>query len=449
MTSIRLRLFAILLAATGTVWLSAFVWTQQSTRAEVEQVLDARLAEAGQMVSSLISDQRIDLASAASAVVAAPPSALAQGYSHRLSCQIWSLDGHLVGQSSSAPADRLTQADSGFSTDIVDGEVWRVYSVVNEQLGVRVMVGDSQTVRDRLVRDVTTGLLVPAVLILPFLAALIWLSLRGGLMPLERLTKSLTRRNASDLAPMPVAGLPDEIRPVAQALNGLFDRVTAARDREQAFTAFAAHELKTPLAGINTHAQIALIAQDDATRRRALDRIQQGIAHTDRLVRQLLTMAQVDSTDIIETVLIDVEAAARSVVEDLASLASTRGVTVEVQSVTQAFLNNDDVLLSLALRNILENAIVASPKGSVVTIRIDKAQTAVRICIQDRGPGINAAERVHILDRFYRGRDAAHGGSGLGLAIVKVAVERLGGNLSFLPRSGGGEIFCVTIPNHA
>ncbi len=447
MTSIRLRLFAILLAATGVVWLSAFVWIQQSTRAEVERVLDARLAEAGQMVSSLISDQRIDLASAASAVVAAPPSALTQGYSHRLSCQIWSLDGHLVGQSSSAPADRLTQADSGFSTDIVDGEIWRVYSVVNEQLGVRVMVGDSQTVRDRLVRDVTTGLLVPAVLILPFLAALIWLSLRGGLMPLERLTKSLTRRNASDLAPMPVAGLPDEIRPVAQALNGLFDRVTAARDREQAFTAFAAHELKTPLAGINTHAQIALIAQDDATRRRALDRIQQGVAHTDRLVRQLLTMAQVDSTDIIETVPIDVEATVRSVVEDLAGLASTHGVTIEVQSVAQTFLNSDDVLLSLALRNILENAIVASPKDSVVNIRIDKAGTAVRIDTLDRGPGISAADRGRILDRFYRGRAAAHGGSGLGLAIVKAAVERLGGNLSFLPRSGGGEVFCITIPD--
>lgn len=449
MTSIRLRLFAILLAATGVVWLSAFVWIQQSTRAEVERVLDARLAEAGQMVSSLISDQRIDLASAASAVVAAPPSTLTQGYSHRLSCQIWSLDGQLVGQSSSAPVDKLTQTDSGFSTDIVDGEVWRVYSVVNEQLGVRVMVGDSQTVRDRLVRDVTTGLVVPAVLILPFLAALIWLSLRGGLLPLERLAKGLTRRKASDLAPMPVVGLPDEIRPVAQALNGLFDRVTAAREREQAFTAFAAHELKTPLAGINTHAQIALIAQDDATRRRALDRIQQGVAQTDRLVRQLLTMAQVDSTDIIDNVLIDVDATVRRVVEDLAGLASLHGVAVAVQFGTQAFLNSDDVLLSLALRNLLENAIVASPRDSVVEIRIDRTGTELRLCILDRGPGIADADRQRIMNRFVRGRDAAHGGSGLGLAIVKAAIEHLGGELSFWARDGGGEVFCITISDHS
>lgn len=449
MTSIRLRLFAILLAATGVVWLSAFVWIQQSTRAEVERVLDARLAEAGQMVSSLISDQRIDLASAASAVVAAPPSALAQGYSDRLSCQIWSLDGQLVGQSSSAPVDRLTHADSGFSTDIVDGEVWRVYSVVNEQLGVRVMVGDSQTVRDGLVRDVTTGLVVPAVMILPFLAALIWLSLRGGLLPLERLARNLTRRKASDLAPMPIVGLPDEIRPVAQSLNGLFDRVTAARAREQAFTAFAAHELKTPLAGINTHAQIALIAQDDATRRRALDRIQQGVSQTDRLVRQLLTMAQMDSTDVTDSIMIDVNATVRSVVEDLTGLASLHGVSVEVQCATQVFLKSDDVLLNLALRNLLENAIVASPKDSAVEIRIDHTATELSICILDRGPGITDADRDRILNRFVRGRNATHSGSGLGLAIVKAAIGHLGGDLSFLARDGGGEVFCITVPKRS
>lgn len=445
MSSIRLRLFAILLAATGVIWLSAFLWIQQSTRAEVERVLDARLAEAGQMVSSLISDQRIDLSSAASAVVASTESSITPGYTHRLSCQIWSLDGELVGQSSSAPADRLTQADSGFSTDVVNGETWRVYAVVNEQLGVRVMVGDSQTVRDRLVRDVTTGLVLPAVLILPFLAGLIWISLRGGLLPLERLATGLTRRTASDLNPVPVAGLPDEILPMAKALNGLLERVTAARDRERTFTAFAAHELKTPLAGINAHAQIALIAQDDETRRRALDRIQQGVAHTDRLVRQLLAMAQVDSTDTIDKVLVDAEATVLGIVEDLARLASLRDVEVEVQSPPAISIRSDAVLLSLALRNIIENAIIASPAGSVVEIILKKTDTGMSICVLDRGRGIALSDRASVMTRFYRGRDVATGGSGLGLAIVKTAVERLGGEHTFSPRSGGGEVFCIAL----
>ncbi|MFU8864683.1 MAG: histidine kinase dimerization/phospho-acceptor domain-containing protein [Rhodobacterales bacterium] len=184
------------------------------------------------------------------------------------------------------------------------------------------------------------------------------------------MARNLTRRKASDLAPMPIVGLPDEIRPVAQSLNGLFDRVTAARAGEQASTAFAAHELKTPLAVINTHAQTALIAQDNATRRRALDRIQQGVLQTDRLVRQLLTVAQMDSTDVTDSIMIDVNATVPRVVQDLAGLASLHGVSVEVQCATHVFFNCDDVLLSLALRNLLENAIVASPNPQRQRLRV-------------------------------------------------------------------------------
>ena len=106
MNSIRIRLFAVLLVATGIVWLSAFLWIQASTRAEIERVLDARLAEAAQMVSSLISDQRIDVARAAAMV--SDRLREAPDYSRKLSCQIWSLDGALVGRSGSAPVSAPT-----------------------------------------------------------------------------------------------------------------------------------------------------------------------------------------------------------------------------------------------------------------------------------------------------------------------------------------------------
>ena len=417
MTSIRTRLFVILLAATSLVWVSAFVWIQKSTRAEVERVLDARLAEAGQMVSSLISDQRIDLSTAAAAVTRAP--VIETSYSHRLSCQIWSLDGQLVGQSGGAPSEMLTEADSGFSIDIVDGEAWRVFTVINTELGLRVIVGDSQLVRDRLVRDVTKGLVIPAILVLPFLAGLIWISLRSGLQPLERLAASLKHRCAGNLEPLPVTGMPDEIQPVGLALNGLLDRVKAARDRETVFTAYAAHELKTPLAAINTHAQIALMAKDQATRDNALVWIRQGVARTDRLVRQLLALALVSD------------------------------VTVTLTSAPGTGMSSDPTLLNLALRNLLENAILASPRGSCVQVQIDPDDRDVLIHILDAGTGIPACDRARITERFYRGAAAANGGSGLGLAIVETAIARLGGRLAFAPRPGGGEIFTVTIRANA
>lgn len=442
MNSIRIRLFLILLLATGVVWLSAFVWIQRSTRAEVERVLDARLAEAGQMVSSLISDRRIDVASAAAVVTdrAVAEDRLAAEYSHKLSCQIWSLDGTLVGASGGAPAGQLSAQETGFGDSIVDGEEWRVYSVVNQELGVRVMVGDSHTVRDRLVRDVTTGLILPALLILPLLAGLIWLSLRRGLLPLDRLAEGLSRRTADDLSPVAAGTLPDEIRPVGTALNGLFGRVSAARDREKAFTSFAAHELKTPLAGIKTQAQVAMMASDQATRDRALGRIQHGVDRTDRMVRQLLSLASVDSAETGPEATVDVAAIIRDVVEDLGRPAAAKGISVTLPENRPAPIRSDAVLLTVALRNIIENAIAVAPHGSEVAITIGTTGGRLRICVMDRGPGIAQADRARVTERFFRGAGADTNGSGLGLAIVKTAVDRLGGRLEFSPRPDGGEV---------
>lgn len=449
MNSIRIRLFVILLLATGVVWLSAFVWIQQSTRAEVTRVLDARLAEAGQMVSSLISDRRIDVASAATIAADQSRAENPAGaeYSHKLSCQIWSLDGALVGASGGAPAGQLSALDEGFADSMIDGEEWRVYSVVNQELGVRVMVGDSHKVRDRLVRDVTTGLILPALLILPVLAGLIWLSLRRGLRPLDRLARGLSRRTADDLDPVGTSTLPDEIAPVATAINGLFGRVSAARDREKAFTSFAAHELKTPLAGIKTQAQVAMMAPDDATRAGALDRIQQGVARTDRMVRQLLSLASVDRAERQQETAVDVMAIIHDIIDELARTAAARDVTLTVSGEGPMPVRSDAVLLTVALRNIIENAIAVAPDASEVEITVERQGARLTIHVADRGPGIDEADRAHVTDRFFRGGSANTNGSGLGLAIVKTATERLGGRLEFSPRPGGGEVVSLNFDN--
>lgn len=447
MISIRARLFLILLVATGALWLSAIVWIQSSTRAEVERVLDARLSEAGRMVSSLITDHRVDVAQAA--VLVQPQVVPAKGdYVHQLSCQIWALDGTLVGQSGSAPRQPLTGADAGFSQSTVDGMEWRVYSVLNAELGVRVMIGDSMQVRDRLVNDVTAGLLLPAALILPLLAGLIWISVGRGLAPLYRMAQALAARPAADLSPLTDVAVPREIRPITAALNGLFRRVTAARDHERSFTAFAAHELKTPLAGLKTQAQIAAMAPDDATRATALARLERGVTRTDRMVRQLLDMAMVEAEaegqDQPPAALSEVIA---EVAEDLAPLAQSRGVRV-VQDIAPASptLAAPRFLIAAALRNLIENALQASPDGAEVQIGLRRTGENWICAVLDRGPGIAAADRARVTDRFYRGAGAQTQGSGLGLAIVIATMERIGGTLHLVPREGGGEMAELHFP---
>ena len=181
--SIRVRLFLILFVTTGVVWLSAVGWIYLSTQAQVEKVLDARLREAAHMVDSLITDRRIDVASAVRMAVQDTRNfnIADRPYERQLSCQIWSLSGNLVGQSNGAPKQPLASHDAGFQETAINGDKWRVYAVINKKLGVRVLVGDSLAVREKLVDNVIKGLLLPAGLILPVLAGLLWLSVGARL----------------------------------------------------------------------------------------------------------------------------------------------------------------------------------------------------------------------------------------------------------------------------
>ena len=451
MNAIRRRLLVILLAGTGIIWLSAVFWIQHSTRTEVGQVLDRRLQESAQMVASLIRRNGGIAGPDAAAVVDDAPALPGTGthdFARQLICQVWGFDGRLKSESDGAPAGQLAEQE-GFSEREADGEVWRVYTHVDEELGIRVMVGDARFMRDRLVHGVAMGLLVPALLILPLLAGLIWLAVRRGLEPLDRLAQTLAQRPATDLSPLDAHGTATELRPMIAALNGLFRRVDAARERERSFTAFAAHELKTPLAGLKTQAQIAQIAPDEDTRARALAQITGGVDRTDRMVRQLLDMTAVENP---------VEAGGapeqdgarilRDVAEGLAGLATARGVTLDLEAEAGNWRTTQAALLAPALRNLLENAILASPPGASVEARLERVSGRARFVVLDRGPGIPDPDRPHITERFWRGT-ATGQGSGLGLAIVAAVMERMGGELHLSPREGGGEQAKILLPTNA
>jgi two-component system, OmpR family, sensor histidine kinase QseC len=297
MTSIRWRLFALLLLATGVIWLSAVAWLQHSTRAQIERVLDSRLAEAGHMVSSLLSDQGLAhaVSQEAEGSLALPDFRMIEGGIERqLHCQVWSLRGTLLGQSGGAPQERLSEAQEGFSETRTEGGRWRVYTVVNHDLGVEIVVGESMAMRENLVADVRAGLLWPILVIAPLLAAAIWLSVGRGLRPLRTFATALAARDDDDLSPVASGPLPPEIRPMGAALNGLLARLAGARKRERDFIACAAHELKTPLAGIRTQAQVARAAPDGQMQRHALDRVVGAVDRTARLVAQLLDLARVE-----------------------------------------------------------------------------------------------------------------------------------------------------------
>lgn len=426
MSSIRTRLFIILIAATTLIWLFATAWIYLDTKRQLQHVLDTRLMEAARMVGSLVTSGEIALsarAGEASASIPLPEPTHA-GYERQLSCQIWSFDGRLIGRSSGAPEAALSNETSGFSEQEVGGEPWRVYAFADRDKGIRVLVGDRLGLRDRLVTDLVRGLVLPAIVVVPLLAFLIWASVGSGLRPLRRLTQGLKERGPEDLSPISVGSPPAEIRPVVDALNGLFGKVAAAREHERSFTSFAAHELRTPLAGLRTQVQVALAARDPEIREGAMRQTLVAVDRTSRLVRQLLAMSELDAVpDQGEPQDIVVGRA----IEDIAASLRTSHTDVAVEidpALHRTTIRMNRELFHLAVRNLHENAVQHSPAGGRVRWFLDSSASPPVITVEDEGPGIPEDEIGQVTDRFFRGRHRSAVGSGLGLAIVDAALKR-------------------------
>lgn len=449
MNSIRTRLFLILMLTTGVVWISAAAWISLSTQAQIQRVLDARLVEAARMVSSLLARQKLaalpDQSQLANMAVSHP------AYDRQLACQIWALDGTLMGRSDGAPLQPMTQGSPGFSETVVNGETWRVYTVENAELGMRVLVGDTLKVRDSLVADVIRGLAIPGLLILPVLAGLIWLSVRKGLAPLSALTWALEMRPASDLSAIEDNESSSEIAPMIRSLNGLLARLKAAREHERDFTAFAAHELRTPIAGLKTQAQVALASNDQTVRENALRQIAVGVDRTARLIRQLTDLTNAESGLLCnEGAIVSLGRTLESLAEDIAHHYPKKAAVVLNEELFPTALSVNGSLLVLAARNLLENAVLHSPPGRPVNCWLRREEGgAIVLGIDDDGPGIPDDELHKVRDRFFRGRNKTPMGSGLGLAIAEMALERIGGELHLENRPEGGLRSKIRMPGSA
>lgn len=427
MSSLRLRLFILVVTATALVWSAAAAWTVLSARAEIEQVLDRRLRESAHMVGSLGYSGSDRAGGGVTTLLPGGPQ------ERQLTCQIWSLSGDLVRRSGSAPAAPLSAGRPGFSERIVDGVRWRVYTYVDTGSGLRVMVGDTVAMRRQLVTDLIVGLLVPAVVGMVALALLLWLGVSSGLTPLRRIAAAISARDPGELEPLHEGGVPAELAPLTQAIDGLFARMTRLRASERQFLASAAHEMQTPLAGLKTHADIALRSPDPDTRRRSLDRISVSVDRTTRLVRQLLDLARQESGITSD----DCKPASLRVVfetieHELEGLLKKHGVLLELEDPPPglALPISEDALL-LAMRNLVENAIIHGPDGAVVVVGAAHSAGSVGFYVEDSGPGLTSDEAAACTQPFTRGNRTTGPGSGLGLAIARTALANAGLTLRF------------------
>ncbi|HJV06208.1 MAG TPA: ATP-binding protein [Chromobacteriaceae bacterium] len=317
---------------------------------------------------------------------------------------------------------------------------WRLFYLPAPDGSRLVAVGQRQSLRHEVVSKVIQAQVVPWLFGLPVLLLLILWAVRRGLRPLQRLAESLRLRQPGDRTPLPES-VPSETLPLVQSLNALFNRVAETLEREQRFTADAAHELRTPLAALKVQAEVIGLMPDDASRQRALAQLQLGIDRATRLIEQLLALSRLDPMSapvaaqpidwarLSERVLSDVQPAAQQKHITLA-----RNLLVDAGAVLP--LTGDDTLIGLLLRNLLDNAIRYSPDGAEVVLEL----SAERVAVIDNGPGIDPQWLARVRERFFRppGQDVA--GSGLGLSIVERIAELHGLTLDLNNQPAGGLI---------
>jgi len=317
--------------------------------------------------------------------------------------------------------------------------VWRVFSRWDPQRRFLIQVGQSEEIRDELAGDIMLTLLAPMLVAFPLVALLIWASVGRGLAPLQRAARELQARDPGNLTPVGEEGAPAEIRPLLSALNALFLRLEEAFQAERRFTADAAHELRTPLAGLKTQTQVALRATDDAGRRRALEQVMAGVDRTTQLVEQLLTLARVDpEMSSAGGEAVNLDSLASEVLADMAPAALARGTELGLEEPRgEPRARGDRTMLGILLRNLTDNAIRYTPPGGSVRVATGSDGGHAWLEVEDTGPGIPAPEREKVFQRFYRVLGSGESGSGLGLSIVQRIAELHGAQLDLANGVGG------------
>lgn len=431
---------------------AAFSYRQ--ARIEAKALFDAKLAHSTRILMGLVDDA---LAGDGKSPLPTPvliniwkasgiggddrlPSIAGNAYETRLAFQVW--DGHnqLRLKSDNGPNLALATLSPGFATREIGGQRWRSFTLQSSH-GLWFQAGELNTNRTVTATKIAIVTLLPLLLQLPLVMILVWLIVTRACRTLERVTCEVERRAADALTPITIAGTPPEIAGAVSAVNHLMLRLDQALTHERRFTADAAHELRTPLAALKVHADNLRSAVSREHQRESVDFVQQGIDRLGRLIEQLLAMSHLDPAATPATPRpVDLGALTSRVLAELALTSLGRRVEIAYQPPTSiATIQGDAVLLGLLIRNLIDNAMRYAPRGGRVQISVQVLSTGCELVIEDSGPGIEAAARERVFERFHRELGSEQEGSGLGLAIVRQVAELHGARISLdqSPQWGG------------
>jgi two-component system sensor histidine kinase TctE len=338
--------------------------------------------------------------------------------------------------------DEVPQAGKvRFRDDKIRGDDVRVaytwvYSGADHERLLLVQVGETLAKRSTLATEIIKGVMVPQFIILPLAVLLVWMALVRGIKPLNELEQKIRDRKPDDLSPLDESFVPEEVAPLVSSINDLLDRLKASLTTQKRFLADAAHQLKTPLAGLRMQADMAQRETRPEEIHRSLQLIARSSVRATHTVNQLLALARAETTGrTLPTTVIDLAHIVTEAVEDSVPRAMDRTIDLGYEGPAdvpaECLMTGNATLLSELVRNLVDNALNYTPKGGIVTVRVlvDKFSGVQILQVEDSGPGIPENERDLVLQPFYRALGTNVDGSGLGLAIVHEIAQQHGADI--------------------
>jgi two-component system sensor histidine kinase QseC len=433
-TSLRLQLLATISFSLLLVWCAVAWFAYDKGLHEAEELMDGQLALSARLLDGQINHEESthpdswfsELGPKADHTIPAlienldPEGRLP--YEQELAFQIWHSSGILTLLSDNAKNMQLI-AQPGYSDQVFNDLTWRTYTKKSRDANYLIQVAHPVTTRDLIGLDVAWRVTIPLFFAFPFLLLMMYWAVTRSLKPLNTIAANLSRRTSEELDPVSVIGVPKEIFPIVHSFNTLLKRVAVSVANERRFTSNAAHELRTPLAGIKLYAQLAEAATDDASREKFLTQVLKGIVRADRLVSQMLSLARLDPEnyaliDAKEQVDVKTLFLEAQDIEALHIREKNQSVVLNIAQDAQRIEGIENLLL-IAVSNLIGNASRYAPEGTVITLGSWRDARTFGLYVQDQGAGIPQDELPDITQRFKRGSEVSAPGCGLGLAIVE------------------------------
>ena len=430
MRSLRGRLTILALGSIAVVMMPLLALSYAKVVEEVGELSDARLAQSARTLEALAdylgasATAPIEIANWNRPKGTREATAQGHGYETQIGFQYWTNPTTLKLSTRDLRRLAFEASPIGFADAYIGKRRWRIYTRIGDAGGF-IRAAERYDSRREIIRDLVLQNLLPLVVGLPLLFVLMGWSIRKGLQPLAAMASRIERRSPDDTEAIDGHDAPDEIAPLIRALNGMLYRLARTLENERQFTATAAHELRTPLAGALVHVENALDSATAEDRSSALLQARSAIHRMKRLVNQMLELARWDSASGSRTTAsIDLVRLVEAQVDEIAATAAAHDVElVRVFDGDAGTIFGSEAGLRTLVRNLLDNALHYAGAGATVTVEVVRESDSTRLSVIDNGPGVPAERRDAMLHRFQRGDEHASDGLGLGLAIVKRIAE--------------------------